>query len=139
MCYNSNCSIELKSTIDGETCVFSAKGKVLKTPSGMQFDYCLDGDRCTLTVTDGEVVQTRRGEQNIKLTFKKCENTECVLDIGGFSGVVPVYTEDMQHNICSVNRRFGAVYVFILTIVYMFGEQKTKIDFSAKYTLREKI
>ena len=139
MCYNSNCSIELKSTIDEETSVFSAKGRVIKTHSDMHFDYCLDGDKCTLTVGDGEVVQARRGEQNINLTFKKGENTECVLDIGGFSGTVPVYTVDMQHNVCSINRRFGAVHVFMLTIVYMFGEQKTKINFSAKYTSREKI
>lgn len=138
MCYNSKCSIEIKSTVDGETSVVSANGKVIKEPSEMRFDYSLDGDECTLTVTDSEVVQTRRGEHNIKLTFKKGEKTECLLGSGLFSGTVSVFTEDFQYSICSINKRLGAVHIFMLTLNYMLEEQKIKINFSAKFTSRVK-
>ena len=138
MCYNKNCDIEIKSCIDGETSNISVSGEITKTPNEYRFDYTLDGDKCTLTVTDGKVIQTRRGEQNIDLTFIKGEKSECVLDMGGLLGTVPVFTEDIRHDICSINRRFGAVCVFMLAIVYTLDEQKTKINFSAKYSLKVK-
>ena len=138
MCYNKNCDIEIKSCIDGETSIISVTGKVTRSPSEYRFDYTLDGDKCTLTVREGEVIQTRRGEQNIDLTFIKGEKSECVFDMGGLSGTVPVFTEDIQRDVCSIDRRFGAVYVYMLTLAYTLGEQKTRINFSAKYSLRVK-
>ena len=125
MCYNSNCRIEIKSCIDGAKSKISVDGKAVISPSHRRFDYILDGDECTLRVTDNEVVQVRRGEQNIKLTFRKGESGECFLESGGFSGTFSVFTQDLQ---TSDNGR-----CFALLIVYTLGEQKTELNFSAKY------
>ena len=138
MCYNSKCKIEIKSCIDGVQDIISAKGRVIKSHSDISFDYTLDGDSCTLTITDGEVVQDRRGEQSIKLTFRKGEKTECFLKNGGFLGTFPVFTHDLQCTMCDINRKIGAIQVFILSIVYTIGEQKIELNFSAEYKLKEK-
>ena len=135
MCYNSDCRIEIKSLIDGETSTTLTKGKVVKTPSDMRFDYVLDGDECTLTVNDGGVVQSRRGEHNIKMTFRKGEQTECFLENSGFSGAFYVFTHTLQCTMCGINREFGANQGFTLLIVYTIGEQKIELNFSAEYKI----
>lgn len=131
MCYNSDCRIEIKSVIDGAKATVSANGKVAKTPSGMRFYYVMGGDECTLTVTDGEVVQSRQGEQNVKMTFRKNEQTECYLESGGFAGTFPVFTHDLRA--CAVAGNSEALKAFTLSIVYTIGEQKIELDFSAEY------
>ena len=135
MCYNKDCKIEIASIIDGEKSVTNAKGKVIKTPSDCRFEYTFDRDGCTLSVKDNEVIQTRRGAQTINMTFRKGEETQCSLSSGGFSGAFPVLTEAVEHSVCSINGRFGTVEIFLLTIIYTLGEQKTEIKFSAKYKI----
>ena len=125
MCYNSNCRIEIKSCIDGVESKVSLDGKVTKCPSEIRFDYALDSDRCTLSVTDNEAVQLRQGEQNIKLIFKKGETSECSLSSGGFLGTFHVFTQEMQMTDDGKS--------FLLLIVYTLGEQKTELRFSAEY------
>ena len=71
MCYNNKCKIEIRSNINGSTDTITVKGKATKTLSDMRFEYTLNGDECTLIVKNDEAVQTRRGEQNIKMTFRK--------------------------------------------------------------------
>lgn len=121
MCYNSKCTIKIESCIGGIASTTSAEGSVLKTDLGVRFDYLLDGDECTLTVNDSEVVQTRRGEQNIKMTFRKGEQTECFLESGGFSGAFTVFTHDLKFT----NGR-------VLLIVYTLGEDKIKLTFTTE-------
>ena len=135
MCYNSNCTVEIKSCIDGETSVVSSKGKIIKSPSGYRVDYSLDGDECSLIVNERGVVQKRRGEQNIELTFKIGESTQCSLSSGSFKGDFSVYTDDLHYGIGNVD----GLQVFMLSMVYLLGEQRTEIVFSAKYTLKGKI
>lgn len=139
MCYNSDCRIEIKSCIDGVQDTVSAKGKIKKTLNGLQIDYLLYGDECTLTVNNSEnnseVIQSRRGEQSIKMTFRKGEQTDCFLENGGFSGTFPVFCHDLQCTMCGINREFAAVQVFILSIVYTIGEQKIELNFSAEYKI----
>ena len=135
MCYNSDCRIEIKSCIDSSESSITAKGKVKKTPNGLQFDYFLDGDACTLTVNDDRIVQSRRGEQNIELTFRKGEQTECFLENGGFSGTFYVFTHDLQCTMCDINGKFGANHGFLLLIVYTIGEQKIELNVSAEYKI----
>lgn len=130
MCYNKNCRIEIISLIDGESSTISTMGKATKTSSGFCFDYALDGDECTITVADNKVVQSRRGEQNIELTFKRGEETQCFLSSGGFEGTFTVFTNNLQYSVCEVD----ALQIFKLSIGYILGEQKTEITFSAKYT-----
>ena len=134
MCYNSNCTVEIKSCVDGETSIVSTKGKIIKSHSKICVYYDLDGDECTLTVTDDEVVQKRCGEQNIELTFKKGEESQCFLSSGGFGGTFTVFTDSLKHTVCEID----ALQVFKLSIGYILGEQKTEIIFSAKYTLKGK-
>ena len=138
MCYNSNCRIEIVSCIDGEKTTFSVKGQVKKTSSGFCFDYTLDGDECTLTVKDDEAVQSRRGEQNIVMTFRKGMQTQCFLQSGDFSGAFPIYTETMEYAIFGSERKSEGLERFTLSIAYVLGEQKTEIKFSAEYTLEGK-
>ena len=135
MCYNSDCIIEIKSRIDGQTSTISTKGKVIKTPSEMRFDYLLDGDECTLTVSDCGVVQSRHGEQTIKMTFRKGEQTECFLENCGFSGTFFVFTHDLQCTMRDINGDFGMNRGFKLLIVYKIGEQKIELNFSAEYKI----
>ena len=88
-----------------------------------------------LSVTEKEVVQTRRGEQNIKMTFRKDEITQCVLESGGFSGTFSIFTKELYYNICGTGKPEDASCVFTLKIVYELAERQTEINFSAKYTL----
>lgn len=132
MCYNKKCTIEIKSCIGGETNTVYAKGRVLKTESDISFDYVLDGDKCTLTYKDNKAVQSRRGKQNITMTFQKGENSECILESGGFSGAFTVFTHDLQFEECGINAGKKNVPVYILLIVYTLGEDKIELTFSAK-------
>ena len=132
MCYNSDCSIKIKSRIDGETCTVSTKGKVVKTTSDIRFDYFLDGDECTLTVKGREVIQLRRGEQSVKMIFRKGERTDCFLGNDGFSGAFPVFTHDLQCTMRDINDEFNINQGFSLLIVYTIGEKKIELNFSAE-------
>lgn len=138
MCYNKNCKIEITSIIGGEKSTITAEGKVINTPSGYRFEYVLDGDDCLLSVTYNEVVQERSGEQNIKMTFRKGEQTQCFLSSGSFSGTFPIFTEYMEYAVGGSNSCSETVQVFTLSISYILGEQKTEINFSAQYTLEGK-
>ena len=131
MCYNSNCTVEIKSCIDGETSVVSSKGKIIKSPSGYRVDYTLDGDECALIVTERGVVQKRHGEQNIEMTFKIGQSTQCFLSSGGFKGDFSVYTDDLHYGVGEI----GGMQVFILSMGYILGKQRTEIIFSAKYKI----
>ncbi|MDE7439397.1 MAG: DUF1934 domain-containing protein [Clostridia bacterium] len=110
----------------------SARGRFTKSDDGMRFDYVLDGDECTLTVKESEAVQTRRGEQNVKMIFRKGEQTECFLGSGGFSGAFGVFTHELQFADCVLNIGKKSVKVYTLLIVYTLGEDKIELTFSAK-------
>lgn len=138
MCYNTDCNIEIASVIGGEKSIIKSKGKIICSPSGYRFEYRFDGDECTLNVTEDEIVQSRRGEQNIKLTFRKGEQTQGLLTSDGFSGAFPIFTEHFGFAVNNVNGEIDG-RIFNLSIVYTLGEQKTEINFSAKYTLKGKI
>lgn len=130
MCYNDKCKIEIKSKIDGSANSVSVYGRVAKTASEIQFNYVLDGDDCTLTVKENEVVQLRHGEQNIKMIFRKGEQTECSLQSGGFSGTFTVFTHDLKFTECGTN---AGKIIYTLLIVYTLGEEKIDLSFSAEY------
>lgn len=123
MCYNNKCKIEIKSCIDGSLTTVSATGKVTKTISGLRFDYALDSDECTLVANDKGVVQTRRGEQNIKMVFRKGEQTECFLESDGLSGKFTVFTYDLK---------IVSGLVDTIIIVYALGEEKIELKFTAE-------
>ena len=135
MCYNDKCKIEIKSRIDGSENSVLVNGRVAKAVSEICFDYVLDGDDCTLTVKDNEVIQVRRGEQNIKMIFRKGEQTECILQSGGFSGTFTVFTHDLQFADCGTNTDKN---VYALLIVYTLGEEKIELSFSAEYNAKVK-
>lgn len=123
MCYNNECNIAIESCIDGVASTVFAKGKMKKTPYGVRYDYVLDGDACSLTVIENEAVQSRRGEQNIRMIFRKGLTTECNLASGGFSGIFTVFTEELK---------FTQAPVAVLFISYTLGDQKMQLKFSAE-------
>lgn len=135
MCYNDKCKIEIKSRIDGSENSVSANGRVAKTASKMLFDYVLDGDGCTLTVNENDVIQERRGGQNIKMVFRKGEQTECFLQSGGFSGTFTVFTHDLQFSERGTN---SGKNIYTLLIAYTIGEEKIELSFSAEYNAKVK-
>ncbi len=122
MCYN-NCKIKIESCIDGCVNIVSATGTVDRTRSEVRFYYKLDGDECKLAVNACQAEQSRRGEQNIQMTFREGEQTECSLASGGFSGKFTVFTHKLifcDGDVCK------------LFICYSLGEQKTELNFSAE-------
>lgn len=139
MCYNSKCKIEIKSYIDGTATNTSVKGTVTKMPAEIRFEYVLDGDDCTFTVKDNEAVQIRRGAQNIKMIFRKGEQTDCYLESGGFVGGFTVFTSGLEFADCSVISGKKTVNIYTVSIVYMLGEEKIKLTFSAEYNFNAKV
>ena len=135
MCYNDKCKIEIKSRIDGSESTVAVNGSVEKTASKMRFSYVLDGDGCTLTVNENEIIQERCGEQNIKMIFRRGEQTECSLQSGGFTGAFTVFTHDLQFAECVTNIGKN---VYTLLIVYTLGEEKIELSFSAEYNAKVK-
>lgn len=129
MCYNNKCKIEIKSRIDCSDSFVTVNGILEKTASDMRFYYALDGDDCTLTVKDNEVIQIRRGDQNIKMIFRKGEQTECFLESAGFSGAFSVFTHDLRFDASGLNTGKNSV---TLLIAYTLGEEKIELTFSAK-------
>ena len=123
MCYNNEYNIAIESCVNGVVSTVFAKGKMEKMPCGIRYDYVLDGDACSLTVNENEAVQSRRGGQNIRMTFRKGLTTECNLSSGGFSGVFTVFTEELK---------FAQAPVAVLFISYMLGDQKIELKFSAE-------
>ncbi len=126
MCYNKQCKIKIVSRIDGAESTVSADGSVTNTSNGICYCYALDGDECTLTVKENEVVQSRRGEHNIKVVFRKRETTECVLENGGYSGTIPLYTHELTF---TVGQKIDT-----LLIIYTLGEEKIELKFAAERT-----
>lgn len=125
MCYNKSCKIKICSRIDGETTVSDTQGTIIKTASEVRFDYVLDGDECVFTVNGSQAVQSRRGAQNITMTFRKGKETECLLESGGFSGSFTLFTHNL---ICEETDG-----KFKLTIIYTLGEEEIELSFSAEY------
>ncbi|MDE6667322.1 MAG: DUF1934 domain-containing protein, partial [Clostridia bacterium] len=75
---------------------FTAKGELNFGEAGFELFYDLDGDKCTLSYKNGEIVQERRGSVPILMRFKEGQETACILQMGASSGSFSVFTNKIQ-------------------------------------------
>ena len=132
MCYNKDCKIKITSFIDGEKSTVSTEGKLINTSPELRVEYLLDSDQCSLTANGNEIVQTRRGRQNVSITFREGEQTECVLGFNGFSGTIPVFTENFEISILRIHNRYETSYIYTISIRYTLGEQKIELTITVE-------
>ncbi len=100
---------------DGEYC-FDGETAVLK--------YKLDEDDCLLTSDGKAVFQTREGAQNISLSFRKGERTQCTFGTGELSGSFEIFTDEIKFD--SVDGGFK------LFLEYTGGGGKIKLSLTAE-------
>lgn len=77
---------------DNKTC----EGDVTFSDDTVIINYTLDGDKCTLTVGRGKVIQKRTGAQNVNVQFEEGKKTSCTLGSGGLSGSFEILTEKIK-------------------------------------------
>ena len=75
---------------------FTANGELNMGRDGFGIFYDLDGDKCFLRYSNGEIVQERRGSVPMLMRFKQGQETSCTLGMGAASGSFPVYTDRIQ-------------------------------------------
>lgn len=76
--------------------LFTTKGELNKGENGFGLFYSIDGDKCFLRYSDGELLQERRGSAPMLMRFKVGEETNCKLGIGRSSGSFPLFTDKME-------------------------------------------
>jgi uncharacterized beta-barrel protein YwiB (DUF1934 family) len=97
----------------------SSPAEILIDGNYAEVKYAIDGDECTLKVCDGSVEQLRRGEVDIKLTFKQGQKTLCILGDEGMRGGYEIFTQLLHSSI-------GALGVFV-KLHYTSGADKEVI------------
>lgn len=120
MCYNEKVKVNINSCGGGWSDEKITEGVLTVADSGeISLAYALDGDSCNLTVKDGKVTQTRRGEQCVNVTFIKGLSTQCTVGSGGLSGSYEVFTRKLEY----VSGKGG----FRLSLEYLSGSDKELI------------
>lgn len=90
------CSVNINSKGAGWSDWRASDGEIFETAKGTVIRYALDGDRCELTLSDGKVMQTRRGEQCVTICFEEGKQTECIIGSGGFTGSFKIFTKSLK-------------------------------------------
>lgn len=132
MCYNdfkgkktSACKVTItSSSADFERRV-SSDGSIKILPDGYEVTYSIDGDFCTLTVTENAVTQKRTGSQNVYMTFSQGETTLCEIGADGLCGGFEITTEKLN-----ITKGKGGIKVSLEYISRADGE-KTYLTFIA--------
>ncbi|HBN12750.1 MAG TPA: hypothetical protein DD415_03950 [Clostridiales bacterium] len=116
--------IKIKSSGDGWTDNRTSIGKYYDD-GVMRFKYEIDGDVCVLSVKDGVVTQTRKGDNEFAFVFERGKTTKCVFGSEGMRGEYAIHTDKLK-----IYRGDG---VFRLTLGYCLGdgEEKIKLIFTA--------
>lgn len=134
MCYNLNksaprrCKIKINSSLSDE---ISAFGTIEEAEGKLNVLYTLDGDDCALTYSDGKAEQTRRGGQNVKISFERGEKTFCEISSGAFSGGFEIFTESLEFISGRGGIRLGLGYVGA-------DGEAARLTFTAAYIEQEK-
>lgn len=76
--------------------VFFSEGELARYADGFGIFYSLDGDKCFLKCSGGEIVQERRGAVPMVMHFKAGEETSCTLGMGEAYGSFSVFTEKIE-------------------------------------------
>ncbi|MDE5721965.1 MAG: DUF1934 domain-containing protein [Clostridia bacterium] len=132
MCYNDfkgkkalNCKVTIISSSADFDSRVSSEGLIDFLPDGYEVTYSLDGDFCTLTVTDNTVTQKRTGSQNIFMTFSQGETTLCEIGMNGFCGGFEILTQKL-----TLTKGKGGIKISLEYISRVDGE-KTYLTFIA--------
>ena len=97
MCYNNrNVKVTVTSRGGNWSDSKSSDGVFSLTCDGCIVEYCLDGDKCVLTVKKDAVTQERRGAQNVFITFERGKTTQCTIGSGGLSGGFEIFTRNIE-------------------------------------------
>lgn len=118
--------INILSVNNGERFCFRETGELTAEADGFSVSYKLDGDSCHIEYKGGEVVQTRSGRINFKMTFSENRETECVLFEQGRRFAFPVATKSI-----SVALSDGGC---VMELEYFQGAEReySRVMFSAK-------
>lgn len=71
-------------------------GELVYTASGFDLDYTMGGDNCRFSVRGDSVSQSRRGNVNTELSFRRDRETACILLTGELTGSIPVKTVSLD-------------------------------------------
>lgn len=84
------CNVKISGSKDAEEVISS--GELEFNGKGFDLRYEIAGDSCFLSARGSTVTQSRRGNVNTDITFKKGSDTVCMLLSGELTGSVPVKT-----------------------------------------------
>jgi uncharacterized beta-barrel protein YwiB (DUF1934 family) len=94
--------------------------EIVRGESGVTVHYSIEGDKCTLEVSNDCVVQTRKGKADLHLTFRQGEQTACIIGDVSLAGGYKIFTERMKVVVgksgCFVN------------LIYFSGDDGEKIS-----------
>ena len=97
MCNNQyKCRVTINSQSESFNDEKQTEGRFTSDGEGVRLSYKLDGDDCVLTADGKTITQTRTGANNIRLTFRKGERTQCILTSGGMSGSFEIFTDEIK-------------------------------------------
>jgi len=104
--------------------LFTAKGELNMGVDGFGIFYDLDGDKCFLRYSNGEIVQERRGSVPMVMRFKQGQETSCTLGMGKNSGSFPVFTDkiEIKNDVKSVEVKLN----------YTCGGENVTLEITAK-------
>lgn len=104
----------------------SCRGRIKILGDSAVVHYAIDGDECTLILSQDRIEQVRKGSVNIRISFVEGGKTACILGDENLRGGYEVFTSRLS---CTV-KKFGAV----ARIEYLSGEDKERITLSVRAT-----
>lgn len=113
------CKVIIRSAGGNWTDEVKSLGDFKKTEDGYEISYKIAEDSCIIKIDKNSVVQRRKGDTNVEISFCKGKKTECKISTGGFSGGYEVITESVVHSL----KKGG----FRLELKYINGLEREKI------------
>lgn len=120
----------IRSRGNGWTDEKVTEGELFETQNKVKLVYALDGDNCVLEITEGRAVQTRRGEQCLKITFEEGKYSDCVIGEGNMSGSYKIFTRKIEF----LRGKNG----FSLSLEYENGSDREIINLKLTAHIKEK-
>lgn len=106
------CKVVLKNSDSGE---FFSYGDITFTPDGFILLYQVGTDDAKIVFSNGKLTNERKGGVAIKMQFVCGEETLCSLGEGELFGEFPVFTRELDSEICESGVK--------LRLKYSLGEE----------------
>ena len=120
----------IKSRGNGWTDEKVTEGKICEIEDGVKLAYSLEGDECVLSLFSGKVIQERRGEQSLKISFEEGKYSDCIIGEGNLCGSYKIFTRKMEF----LHGKNG----FSLSLEYENGSDKEIINLFLTAYCKEK-